>query len=419
MTVRHKAMRNIRTASALAAALSAILASQQVHAAGAPEVYPTAALSTTPSPKVDPFYEPPTEAALLAVAPGTILKVRPLVAQSSASKTMAAKAWHLMLRSTDHKGRAVASVATVFLPANAPATGRKVVAHNPAYDSLTLESAPSYAYVKGVALAGEQSTVQGFLDKGYVVVVSDYEGLDSLWAVGKNSGQGLLDAVRAAESFPDLGLSGSATPVAITGYSGGAIAATWANELYKQYAPELNIVGVAAGGVAVDVGNVARKVNKRTFAGLYFGVVTAYARAYPELDVNTLANDKGKAMLLEVGEMSNTTSPNFFKFINKDLQDYLAVPNLLDRPEVKAVIAENRLGQAKPGAPVYLYNGTTDQVMPYEDVVALKAKYCSQGVKVKLTGFFGEHLLTLLTAGSSVKTYVDDVFKGKVASNCP
>jgi hypothetical protein len=57
--------------------------------------------------------------------------------------------------------------------------------------------------------------------------------------------------------------------------------------------------------------------------------------------------------------------------------------------------------------------------MPYEDVVALKAKYCAQGVKVKLTGFFGEHLLTLLTAGTSVKTYVDDVFKGKVAANCP
>lgn len=408
-----------RPTAAVVAALCATLACHVAHAAPSPEVYPTATISTTPSPKVDPFYVPPTDRELAAVAPGTILKVRPAVAMASASKKMAAKAWHLMLRSTDHKGRAVASVATVFLPANAPAQGRKVVAHNPAYDSLTLESAPSYAYVKGVALAGEQSTVQGFLDKGYVVVVSDYEGLESLWAVGRNSGQGVLDAIRAAESFPELALSGAATPIAITGYSGGAVAATWANELYKQYAPELNIRGVAAGGVPVDLGNVARKVNKKFFAGLYFGVVTAFSRAYPEIDVASLTNDKGQAMLIEVGEMSNTTNPNFFKYAYKDLQDYVTVPDLLALPEVKAVITENRLGQRKPGAPMYLYNGTTDQVMPYEDVQALKAKYCAQGVKVKLTGFFGEHLLTLLSSATSVKTYVDDVFKDKVASNCP
>ncbi len=411
-------LRTIHLAAVTSTAFCVSLACQQSFASSAPELYPTATASTTPSPTVDPFYQPPSDAVLRQASPGTVLRYRPIVPMASSTKQIAAKAWQLMLRSTDHKGQAVASVATVFLPANAPAKGKKVVAYNPAYDSLTIESAPSYAYVKG-GVAGEQGSFQSYLSKGYVVLVSDYEGLKSLWAVGRNSGQGVLDAIRAAESFPELGLSGTSTPVAITGYSGGAIAATWANELYEQYAPELNIRGVAAGGIAVDVRNVARKVNKKLFAGLYFGVVAAYARAYPEINVEALTNANGKAMLEEVGEMSNYTKPNFFKYAYKDLQSYVTVPNILDLPEVKAVIEENRLGQAKPGAPTYLYNGTTDQVMPWEDVQALRTKYCSQGVKVKLSGILGEHILGLVLGAPSAKTYVDDIFSGKVPNDCP
>lgn len=410
-------LRRLRTTSAAAATLCAAMVSQQAFAVTSPEVYPTATASTVPSPKVDPFYASPSTAALLAAAPGNILKVRPIVPMSTATKQMTSKAWQLMLRSTDHKGRAVASVTTVFLPANAPAKDRKVVVHNTAYDSLTLDATPSYAYVKGGG-PGEQSTIQSYLDKGHVVVSPDYEGLESLWAVGKNSGQAVLDAIRAAESWAELGLNGAATPIVITGYSGGSVAATWANEMYPRYAPELNIRGVAAGGIPVDAGNVGRKVNKKLFAGIYFGVVTAYARAYPEINANALTNDQGKAMLAEVGNMSANGTPSLFSYAYKDMHDYVTVPELLDLPEVKAVIADNRLGQAKPGAPTYLYQGMFDQIMPYEDVKALSAKYCAQGVKVQLKGLFGEHILGLLGA-NAVKAYVDDVFNGKVASNCP
>lgn len=417
MDMEKNQLRSLRTASAAAAALCAVMVGQQAFAAISPEVYPTATASTAPSPKADPFYASPGMATLLATAPGNILKVRPIVPMATSSKQMPAKAWQLMVRSTDHKGRAVASITTVFLPTNAPAKDRKVVVHNTAYDSLTLDATPSYAYVKGGG-PGEQSTIQSFLDKGYVVVSPDYEGLESLWAVGKNAGQAVLDAIRAAESWTELGLNGAATPIAITGYSGGSVAATWANEMYLRYAPELNIRGVAAGGIPVDAGHVGRKVNKKLFAGIYFGVVTAYARAYPEINADALTNDKGKAMLAAVSNMSANGTPSLFSYAYKDMHDYVTVPELLDLPEVEAVIADNRLGQAKPGAPTLLYQGTLDQIMPYEDVKALSAQYCSQGVKVQLKGIFGEHILGLLGA-NAVKTYVDDVFGGKVVSNCP
>ena len=42
------------------------------------------------------------------------------------------------------------------------------------------------------------------------------------------------------------------TPVGMVGYSGGSIATEFASELAQGYAPHLDIVGVAEGGLPVD-----------------------------------------------------------------------------------------------------------------------------------------------------------------------
>ena len=63
---------------------------------------------------------------------------------------------------------------------------------------------------------------------------------------GRESGYGALDAIRATEEY--LGI-GPETRVGLSGYSGGSVAANWANDLAPTYAPEVNIVGVAEGGL--------------------------------------------------------------------------------------------------------------------------------------------------------------------------
>lgn len=409
-----------RTARTL---LAAALACCALAAHAAPETWP-APSGSIPEPKDDPFYAAPPDAALAAAAPGEILRVREISARAYYAFPLSSKAWQLVLRSTDHKGRAVASVATVLVPKSAPASGRKLLAYNVAYDALTLRCAPSYMTAKGTAL--EQALIGATLNKGWVVVLPDYEGLQSLWTVGLNSGQGVLDAIRAAENFAPAGLAGASTPVAITGYSGGAVATTWANELQPTYAPELNIRGVAAGGVPVDLGNVARKVNGKVFAGLYFGAVAALARGYPEVDTDTLTNAKGKEMLAKAGEMCAaqflTGAPDpVVSFIFDRMEKYTTVPQLLDVPVVKDVIAQNRLGQRRPGAPAYIYEGTVDEVMPIADVDALVAQYCGQGVKVQYNRVFSDHILLAVAGWGKAFNYLQDRLADKavaVPSNC-
>ncbi|MFT3858926.1 MAG: lipase family protein [Aquabacterium sp.] len=389
----------------------------------AQQAYP-APTSPATLPQEDAFYQPPSEQALGAVAPGTVLRFREISARAYYFFDVKGQAWQLMYRSTDHKGKPVAMVGTVLVPETAPAAAsqRRLLAYNVAYDALTLRCAPSYEFVKGTAL--EQALIQSALKAGMVVMAPDYEGLQSLWTVGANSGHGVLDGIRAAQRFQQAGLDGVSTPVAITGYSGGALASAWANELYKSYAPELNIKGVAAGGVPVDLGNVARKIDGKLFAGVYIAATAALARGYPEVDAQALTNDKGKQALLKAEEMCLgqflTGAPDpLVAFAFQKMSNLTVVPDLLAVPVVQRVIAENRLGQRTPGAPMYIYEGTVDQLMPIADVDALVKSYCQAGVKVTYKKSFNEHILLAITGFGNALGFLKDRLDDKpVGSTC-
>jgi hypothetical protein len=399
---------------------ASLLSLAACHAAqAAAQAWPPLA-SPVAKPGDDAFYTAPSEAELQAAQPGDVLRYREMSAKAYYLFPVKGQAWQLMYRSTDHKGRPVAAVTAALLPSNAPAKNRKLYVYNTAYDALTLNCAPSYQIAKGTAL--EQALVQSGLNKGWVAVVPDYEGLESLWTVGRNSGQAVLDAIRAAERFQPLGLSGGATPAVLTGYSGGSIASTWANELYRSYAPELNIVGVAAGGVPVDMGNVARKVDGKLFAGLYMGAVSALGRAYPEVDVDALTNEEGKAMQVKLrdmcaGQFLGGTPDVVGSFAFKKMASYTTVPDILAVPAVQQVVALNRLGQRKPGAPTYLYNGLFDQVMPVEDVKGLVTTYCQQGVPTTFRQVLGEHITSVFLGFQGAFDYLEARLAGKAITS--
>lgn len=397
-------------------------AAQTAHAAyDTPEAFP-APPSTPLAPQQDPFYTPPATGELSSVAPGTVLRMREVTAKAYYLFPVKGQAWQLMYRTTDHRGQPVAMVGTVLVPSSAPATGRQLMAYNVAYDALTLRCAPSYSFVRGTAL--EQALIAGALKKGLVVMSPDYEGLGSFWTTGLISGQGVLDGIRAAQRFQQAGLDGPSTPTVITGYSGGSIASTWANELYQSYAPELNIKGVAAGGVPVDLGNVARKVDGTLFAGVYFGAVAALANAYPEVNPAALVNAKGAQMLVKAQDMCLgqflTGAPDpLMAFAFQRMKNLVNVPDLLEVPMVKQVIAANRLGQRKPGAPIHIYQGTVDELMPIKDVDSLVQSYCEQGVKVSYKRTFNDHILLAVTGWSGALQYLSDRLADKPApSTC-
>jgi pimeloyl-ACP methyl ester carboxylesterase len=379
--------------------------------AQAQQVLPTADPKVAPS--ADSFYTPPADSFLASVQPGSVIRYRPLPA--SALWTDVKEGWQIMYRSTGQKGQPVAMVTTYLAPKKESTTGKKLVSYQSFYDSLTLNCSPS-----GLTLTGklfDKTFYKEALAKGYHVNLSDYEGLQSQWIAALNTGHGVLDSIRAVQGFSKSGLSAS-TPVGLFGYSGGGFATMWAAELAPSYAPELNIVGAAGGGLPVNPVNVAKKVDGTLFAGAYFGAVVGLSRAYPEIDVDKYATDAGKAMVADVGTrcLGGTASGQpelLVKYAYKKGASYLKDPNFLDLPEMQTINAENTMGKRTPKAPVFIWQGTADQLMPIADADTLVSKYCANGVKLqykRITG--GDHVLSALQLGNALD-YLIDRFNGK------
>jgi Secretory lipase len=388
----------------------------------APQLFPKPHASSADA-YTDPFYAKPSVQTLAALAPGDILRVREIDPKAHFFFSMKARAWQLMFRSNDGRGQPVASVTTVLVPDAAPAQGRVLVSYQVAYDALTLKCAPSQSLIRGRSV--EQLQLDSALKQGWIVSVPDYEGLDSHWGAAVNSGQGVLDGIRAAQRFAPLGLSGVQTPVGLIGYSGGGLATAWAAQLHADYAPELQVVGVSAGGVPVDIGNVARRVDGGFFSGLYLTMVVALSRAYPEIPVDAYINDKGRRMIEKangacVGQFLTGATETLVAFPFQRMSDYVTVPDLLQEPIVKKIVAENRLGAKAPKAPMHVYLARYDQVMPKEDVESWVNAMCRSGTKVQYRNYVSGHITGLMVGFPQARDFLADRFAGKpMPSTCP
>ena len=170
----------------------------------------------------------------------------------------------LLYVTTDQLRCKTVSVVTVFRPLEQPGSAdTRVFSYQTSYDALGSQCDPSYTLAAGIE--GETGYIMSYVESGYTVVMADYEGEDAAYGVGQLSGYETLDGIRAAESW--LGVPEASTPVGLLGYSGGAVATEFASELAPTYAPRLDIVGVAEGGLPVDLFHELTYIDHRAHLG--------------------------------------------------------------------------------------------------------------------------------------------------------
>ncbi len=362
--------------------------------------------SILPTPLADPFYDPPP--GFEQQPNGTVLARRDT---RLADVVMPSRTTQLLVRSSDVRDRPIAVTTTVVVP-DAPWPGpgpRPVVAYNLPINSLGNACAPSYQLPRGTSL--EMPFVQHYLDRNYAVVITDHEGPRQAYAAGRLAAHAVLDALRGTLRTADLGLSADA-PIAITGYSGGAIASGWAAELAADYAPELHIAGVAIGGVPADYGLLTGSMNGRYLsATLYLAAALGVAREYPEL--LTLLNDTGWRLAQTAKDFCTAAlgAPGLVAPIPAAAAS--DVPDVTNSPVARQVIAENRLGARAPSMPVYLYQGEQDPWITANNAEHLFGDWCAGGGSVQLHRFVGEHLTGIYLGADAVYGWVDDRLAGR------
>jgi pimeloyl-ACP methyl ester carboxylesterase len=363
------------------------------------------------------FYTPPSP--LPAGAHGDLIRYRK--ANIALPNAPLVNAWTIMYRSTDAKGRPNVVTGTVLVPQKIWSwwSKRPIINYAVGTHGLCQTCAPSMQLVNGTDY--ENSNITMALNKNYAVLVTDNPGYTTgdipTYMAGVAQGHAVLDIVRAASQIPSISLSGDAK-VAVWGYSQGGQSASFAGQLQRVYTPEMNLVGVAAGGIPADFFEVAEFLEGINVWCFLLETVIGLWSQYPEgIPLESLINPAGE-VAIEKG-LSTCVFEALFAFMNTKLSAYvkgnLPLDALLGIPSVHATLLAQELGNVDIDVPVLLYHGTSDEFIPLEQSLALKEKYCALGVKTTYMVFPGEHITTQFQAAPYVLSWIDGRFDGDTA----
>lgn len=160
-------------------------------------------------------------------------------------------AWQIRYASTNDRGQPEEVTGVVIAPEGIPSRmGRPVLAWAHGTWGVADKCTPSTSSNFFEATPALKAMVA----RGFVVVATDYAGLGTSqphpYLIGGSAARSVLDAVRASRAIPEAGASNR---FAVWGESQGGHASLWTGQLAEQYAPDLNLMGVAAAAPPTDL----------------------------------------------------------------------------------------------------------------------------------------------------------------------
>jgi len=387
---------------------------------------PLARAAVPPVPDRDPFYSVPD--GIGGLPNGTILDSRRITAYSG-PLPMPASAWQVKYKTLDNQGAPTATVTTVLVP-HLPWTGRgprPLVSYQVAEDGVGTKCSASYALSSGLQLgsqslsgnaAAETVLMRLALERGWAVAAPDYEGPRSEFLGADTEAREVIDGVRAATRFGPAGISDRA-PIALWGYSGGALASSLAAQLQPSYAPDVKLAAVALGGAVGDLKSTMDSFDRLGLGGAAVVGLIGLSRAHPDEHLEQYLNAEGKQAF--AASQSDCLADAMLRHPGQTSASFVSSPDFLTGPLLTTLLRDSSpLGRpGNPSAPVYDYHATQDELAPIGPDRELMARYCAAGVPVQHVEFPGEHLSEVALGAPGALSYLSDRFAGLPApSNC-
>lgn len=153
--------------------------------------------------------------------------------------------WRILYSTTSATGQIEAASATVVVSSAHMSSPLPVLAIAHGTTGIVPSCAPSLAPVP--LDGGAMAATEAMIAQGWVAITTDYVGLGTEgphpYLVGPSAAHNVLDSVLAAQQLPELDLLDDTV---LWGHSQGGYGALWSAGLAPEYAPGLNILGVAA-----------------------------------------------------------------------------------------------------------------------------------------------------------------------------
>lgn len=337
--------------------------------------------SLLPSPHAraqDAFYQ--TTDREIAGPIGSLIRHEPRVGAAAG-----ATAHKVLYRSTKPDGTPIAVSGIVIVPAGQPpAGGWPIVAWAHPTTGVVPHCAPSLALFVFQQMAGSRH----LLENGYAIAATDYPGLGTPgphpYLVGDSEARAVIDSVRAARSFPGLENS---TRYAVWGHSQGGQAALFTGMIAKSYAPELQLVGVAAAAPATDL-TALMTDDLNTAGGRNLTAMTmwSWARVF-----NAPINEVVEPVAIPtVDALANQCIEGAFDLYIREkmsaplAQTFLSMKNPATIEPWKSLLVQNSVGVLPTDIPLFLSQGLSDGLVRPAVTQVYRDRLCKAGSKVKL-----------------------------------
>jgi pimeloyl-ACP methyl ester carboxylesterase len=326
-----------------------------------------------------------------------------------------ATATRILYTSTAPDGAAVTVSGLVIVPKTpAPPAGRRVLAWLHPTTGVDRACAPTlgpapFTQIQGLPL---------FLAAGYAVVATDYPGLGAPgihpYLVGTSEAHAVLDSVRAALQLPGV----QAGPrFAVWGHSQGGHAALFTGHLARQYAPELQLVGVAAAAPVTDIAALVEKPGQDPLWGAVLsytvwswsrvlqaspGIVSAASRPIVERAARDCLETSS-----ELQQLQADTAPLAGEPVSPDAR-------------WRNLLAENA-PTPRIEAPVFLAQGSDDPVIPAPLTRTFARRLCKESASLHYLAMPGvDHYTAAMRSAASAAAWIAERFAGVPPPNdCP
>ena len=324
------------------------------------------------------FYRAPPSA--VAGAPGTLVRQEMID-----GAPLGATTYRVLYRSTGLDNKPILVSGVVIVPTgDPPPGGRPIVAWAHPTSGIVPRCAPSLA----IFLFQQIQGLRSFVRDGYVVAATDYPGLGTEgphpYLVGVSEARAVIDSVRVAAGLPG---AGGGKKFVVWGHSQGGHAALFTGIIAKAYAPELDLLGVAAAAPATDLATLMNE-DIDSVGGKNITAMTLWSwqrvfganmdkvvdrRALPA--INQLAKECIEGPF-DIQTRQRTEQP---------LEQYfLTTKHPSDVEPWHRLLVANSPGALPAGIPVFLAQGTDDVIIHPDVTRAYANQLCKAGSKLQL-----------------------------------
>ena len=245
--------------------------------------------------------------------------------------------------------------------------------------------------------------LEEFISRGYAVVTTDYPGLGTPgpnpYLVGGSEGKAVLDAVRAAGR-----LTATTGKFAVFGHSQGGHSVLFAGQMAKSYAPELQLVGLAAVAPATDLAALLDDdISAPLGKVLACYTLWCWSRIYGA-DIHAVVNPQYDATVKRIVSTCCKSTADALRLVGdaRKLKEGFVLRDPATTEPWKGLMRLNTPGRAPAGAPLFIAQGTNDEIVHPQVTAQFVKQVRTRGEKVDFVWLQG---LTHLPSGKAAAPY--------------